>query len=401
MGKIDLLKKDGGLAMRRSKILVGIAVLMLGLVSGCGSTSAPKESAEIKIGGNLELSGGVATYGQSVLNSVNLAFDDQNKKGGVLGGKQLKFITADNKSEAGESTSAITKLITQDKVVAVLGAVTSSNTKAAVPVSADNKIPLITPTATNSEVTVNKDGSLNKWVFRSCFLDPFQGKVAANFVMNTLKLKKAAIFIDQKDDYSKGLAAEFKKVLEGAGGTITETAQYVGGDKDFKSTLTRIKASNPEIVFVPGYYNEVGLIIKQARELGIQVPFVGGDGWDSAKLPELAGPANLNGTYFVNHMWADDPATKPFVEAYKAKYNAEPDALAALGYDAAKMLIAAIEKAGSTDANKLRDALENTKDFSGVTGTITVDPATHNPVKSAVILQMVDGKKTLLTHVNP
>ncbi len=386
--------------MRKSKVLVGIAVIMLGLVSGCGSTAAPKAAEELKIGGVLELSGGVATYGQSVLNAVNLAFDDQNKKGGVLG-KQLKFITADNKSEAGESTSAITKLITQDKVIAVLGAVTSSNTKAAVPVSADNKIPLITPTATNSEVTVNKDGSLNKWVFRSCFLDPFQGKVAANFVTDTLKLKKAAIFIDQKDDYSKGLAAEFKKVMESAGGTITDTENYVGGDKDFKSTLTRIKASNPEVIFVPGYYNEVGLIVKQARELGIKVPFVGGDGWDSAKLPELGGAANLNDTYFVNHMWAEDPDTKPFVEAYKAKYSTEPDALAALGYDGAKMLIAAIEKAGSADSSKIRDALENTKDFKGVTGVITVDPKTHNPVKSAVIIRMVDGKKTLLTHVNP
>lgn len=386
--------------MRKSKVLIGLAVVMLGLVSGCGSTAAPKAAEELKIGGVLELSGGVATYGQSVLNAVNLAFEDQNKKGGVLG-KQLKFITADNKSEAGESTSAITKLITQDKVIAVIGAVTSSNTKAAVPVSADNKIPLVTPTATNAEVTVNKDGSLNKWVFRSCFLDPFQGKVAANFVTDTLKLKKAAIFIDQKDDYSKGLAAEFKKVMESAGGTITDTENYVGGDKDFKSTLTRIKASNPEVVFVPGYYNEVGLIVKQARELGLKVPFVGGDGWDSAKLPELGGAANLNDTYFVNHMWADDPDTKPFVEAYKAKYNAEPDALAALGYDGAKMLIAAIEKAGSADSAKIRDALENTKGFKGVTGVITVDPATHNPVKSAVILKMVDGKKTLLTHVNP
>ncbi|ODA41515.1 ABC transporter substrate-binding protein [Desulfosporosinus sp. BG] len=386
--------------MRKSKVVLGIAVIMLGLISGCGSSAAPAASEEIKIGGDLELSGGVATYGQSVLNSVNLAFEDQNKKGGVLG-KQLKFITADNKSEAGESTSAITKLITQDKVVAVLGAVTSSNTKAAVPVSADNKIPLITPTATNAEVTINKDGSLNSWVFRSCFLDPFQGKVAANFVMNTLKVNKAAVFIDQKDDYSKGLAAEFSKVLTGAGGTITDTENYVGGDKDFKSTLTRIKASNPEVVFVPGYYNEVGLIVKQARELGITVPFVGGDGWDSEKLPELAGPANLNNTYYVNHMWAEDPATKPFADAYKAKYNAEPDALAALGYDAAEMLIAAIKTSGSTEPEKLRSALENTKDFQGVTGVITVDPKTHNPVKSAVIIKLVDGKKTLLTHVNP
>ncbi|AFM43537.1 amino acid/amide ABC transporter substrate-binding protein, HAAT family [Desulfosporosinus acidiphilus SJ4] len=384
----------------KGKVLLGIAVLMLGLVSGCGSTTASKDSGNIKIGGDLELSGNVATFGQSVLNAVNLAFEDQNKKGGVLG-KQIQFITADNKSDAGESTSAITKLITQDNVVAVLGAVTSSNTKAAVPVATDNKIPLITPTATNAEVTVNKDGSLNSWVFRSCFLDPFQGKVAANFVLNTLKVKNAAVFIDQKDDYSKGLAAEFSKDIKAGGGTITDTENYVGGDKDFKATLTRIKASNPDVVFVPGYYNEVGLIVKQGRELGITVPFVGGDGWDSAKLPELAGAANLNNTYFVNHMWADDPATKPFVEAYKAKYNTEPDALAALGYDAAEMLISAIKTAGSTNAEKIRTALENTKDFKGVTGVISVDPKTHNPVKSAVIIKMVDGKKTLLTHVNP
>ena len=391
--------------MRKSKALIGVAVIMLGLVSGCGSTAAPNAAApkaaeEIKIGGVLELSGGVATFGQSVKNAVDLAFEAQNKKGGVLG-KQLKFITADNKSEAGESTSAITKLITQDKVIAVIGAVTSSNTKAAVPVSADNKIPMVTPTATNAEVTVNKDGSLNKWVFRSCFLDPFQGQVAANFVTGTLKLKKAAVFIDQGDDYSKGLAAEFKKVMESSGGTITDTENYVGKDVDFKATLTRIKASSPEVVFVPGYYGEVGLIIRQAREMGLMVPFIGGDGWDSAKLPELAGAANLNDTYFVNHMWAEDPDTKPFVEAYKAKYNVVPDALAALGYDAAGMVIAAIEKAGSTDSSKIRDALESTKGFKGATGVITIDPKTHNPVKSAVIIRIVDGKYTLLTHINP
>lgn len=386
--------------MRKSNVLIGVAVIMLGLVSGCGSTAAPKATDELKIGGLLELTGGVATYGQSVKNAIDLAFEDQNKNGGVLN-KQLKLITADNKSEAGESTAAITKLITQDKVIAVIGAVTSSNTKAAVPVSADNKIPLITPTATNATVTVNSDGSLNKWVFRSCFLDPFQGKVAADFVTHTLNLKKAAILIDQSDDYSKGLAAEFKKVMESSGGTITDTENYVAKDKDFKSTLTRIKASNPEVIFVPGYYNEVGLIVKQARELGIEVPFVGGDGWDSAKLAELAGSNNLNNTYFVNHMWAEDPATKPFADAYKAKYNQEPDALAALGYDAAKMLIEAIKTAGSTEPEKIRVALENTKDFQGVTGVITVEANTHNPVKSAVIIKMVNGEKTLNAHVNP
>lgn len=385
--------------MFKRKMMAAVAVAMIGLLSGCSTAASTNGGSEIKIGGDLELTGNVATFGTSVYNAVQLAFDDQNKKGGVLG-KQLKLVTADNKSDAGESTAAATKLITQDKVVALIGAVTSSNTLAASPVATDNKIPLVTPTATNAKVTV-ENGQLKPWIFRSCFLDPFQGRVAANFAATNLKAKKAAVFIDQKDDYSKGLAEEFIRVFESTGGTITAKEQYVGGDRDFRPTLTRIKASNPDIVFVPGYYSEVGLIVKEGREMGITVPFVGGDGWDSAKLPELAGAANLNNTYFVNHMWAEDPATKPFVEEYKAKYNTEPDALAALGYDAAKMVIAAIEKAGSTDSAKIREALEKTKDFQGVTGVITVDPATHNPVKSAVIIKMVDGKKTLLTHVNP
>lgn len=385
--------------MFKRKMMAAVAVAMIGLLSGCSTAASTNGGSEIKIGGDLELTGNVATFGTSVYNAVQLAFDDQNKKGGVLG-KQLKLVTADNKSDAGESTAAATKLITQDKVVALIGAVTSSNTLAASPVATDNKIPLVTPTATNAKVTV-ENGQLKPWIFRSCFLDPFQGRVAANFAATNLKAKKAAVFIDQKDDYSKGLAEEFIRVFESTGGTITAKEQYVGGDRDFRPTLTRIKASNPDIVFVPGYYSEVGLIVKEGREMGITVPFVGGDGWDSAKLPELAGAANLNNTYFVNHMWAEDPATKPFVEEYNAKYNTEPDALAALGYDAAKMVIAAIEKAGSTDSAKIREALEKTKDFQGVTGVITVDPATHNPVKSAVIIKMVDGKKTLLTHVNP
>ena len=381
--------------------VLGIAALALGLAAGCGTqaTGGAGAAGEIKIGGDLELTGGVATYGTSVKNAVDMAFEEQNKKGGVLG-KQIKFVVADNKSDAGESTAAATKLVTQDKVVAVLGAVTSSNTLAASPVVTDNKIPLLTPTATNEKVTM-ENGQLKPWIFRSCFLDPFQGRVAANFALNNLKVKTAAVYFDQKDDYSKGLAQEFAKVFQAGGGKITTTQQYVGGDKDFRAVLTLIKSTNPELVFVPGYYNEVGLIVKQARESGMRMPFLGGDGWDSAKLAEVGGAANLNNTYFVNHMWADDPATKPFVEAYKAKYGNEPDALAALGYDAAKILINAIQTAGSADPAKIREALEKTKDFQGVTGVITVDPATHNPVKSAVILQMVDGNKKLVTHIQP
>lgn len=393
--------------MKKVASLIGLGVLALGLISGCGTSSTAGNGSstgsggggEIKIGADLEVTGGVATFGSSVKNALTMAFDEQNKKGGVLG-KQLKLVIADNKSDAGESTSAITKLITQDKVAAVIGAVTSSDTLAASPVATDNKVPLLTPTATNAKVTV-ENGQLKPWIFRSCFLDPFQGRVAANFALNELKVKTAAVYVDQKDDYSKGLAEEFKKVFTEGGGKITTTENYVGGDKDFRAVLTRIKSGNPELVFVPGYYNEVGLIINQARGMSMNMPFLGGDGWDSAKLAEVAGATNLNKAYFVNHMWSEDPNTKPFVEAYKEKYGAEPDALAALGYDAAKMMISAIEKAGSADPAKIREALEQTKDFQGVTGTMTIDPATHNPVKSAVIIQLVDGKKTLLTHIKP
>ncbi|MHB1652540.1 MAG: ABC transporter substrate-binding protein [Desulfitobacteriaceae bacterium] len=392
---------------KKSALWALIIALVLGLISGCGAnTTAPASTAtstpagDIKIGGDLELTGGVATFGTSVKKAVDMAFEDQNKKGGVLG-RQLKFVVADNKSEAGESTAAITKLITQDNVVAVIGAVTSGNTMAASQVAADNKIPLITPTGTAVEVTVDSHGKLKPWIFRSCFLDPFQGLVAATFAVNDLKAKTAALYVDQKDPYSIGLADGFKKAFTAKGGVITASESYFGGDKDFKPVLTNIKAKNPDIVFVPGYYNEVGLIVNQGRGLGMTMPFLGGDGWDSAKLAEVGGAANLNNTYFVNHMWGEDPVTKVFVEAYKAKYGSEPDALAALGYDAAKMMIAAIEKAGSTDGEKIRVALEGIKNLQGVTGTITIDPATHNPTKSAVILKMVDGKKTLVTHVTP
>lgn len=399
--------------MKKLASIAVSGVLILGLLAGCGTTapgsnagtgSTPAPSAapkEIKVGGDLEITGGAATFGNSVKNAVEMAFDEQNKAGGV-NGAQLKFVVADNKTDSGESTAAATKLITQDKVVAIIGAVASSNTLAASPVAIDNKIPLLSPTSTATKVTIDDNGKLKPWIFRSCFIDPFQGQVAANFASNTLKAKKAAIYIDQKSDYSKGLATEFEKNFKASGGSVTGTEQYVAGsDKDFRATLTRIKGTNPDLVFVPGYYNEVALIVKQAREMGMTMPFLGGDGWDSPELVNIAGAANLNNTFFVNHVAADDPSVKPFVDAYKAKYNTVPDALAFLGYDAAKMLIAAFKTAGTSDPAKVRDALEQTKNFQGVTGTISVDPATHNPVKSAVIIQMKDGKQTFMTRVNP
>ncbi|WP_374214158.1 ABC transporter substrate-binding protein [Candidatus Desulfosporosinus nitrosoreducens] len=385
-----------------------VALLSLSLVAGCGtaqktaSGGSGDSNTPIKVGGNLELTGGTAMFGQAAQNAINLAFEQQNAKGGVLG-RQIVLDAADNKSDAGESTSAVTKLVTQDKVVAVIGSMTSSVTLAAVPVVTDNKIPMISPSGTNSKLTVDPaTNQVRPWIFRACFIDPFQGQVAANFAINNLKAKAAAIIIDQKSDYSKGLADAFKTNFQKGNGQIVGTEQYVAGsDKDFRPILTRIKAENPDMVWVPGYYQEVGLIVKQARELGMKMPFMGGDGWDDPQLFNIGGNDALNNTYYVDHVATDDPGMATFVKDYKAKFNSEPNAMAALGYDAANLLIKAIEDAKSTDPEKIRTALENMKGFNGVGGEITIDPKTHNPLKSAVIKENKDGKSVFLTRVAP
>ena len=383
-----------------------IALLSVSLVAGCGTTSktgAGDASTPIKVGGNLELTGGTAMFGQAAQNAINLAFEQQNAKGGVLG-RKLELVAADNKSDAGESTSAVTKLVTQDKVVAVIGSMTSSVTLAAVPVVTDNKIPMISPSGTNAKLTVDPaTGAVRPWIFRACFIDPFQGQVAANFSLNNLKAKTAAVIIDQKSDYSKGLADSFVTNFKKGNGTITGTEQYVAGsDKDFRSILTRIKAENPDMVWLPGYYQEVGLIVKQARELGMKMPFMGGDGWDDPQLFNIAGNSDvLNNTFYVDHVATDDPALATFVSDYKAKFNSAPNAMAALGYDAANLLVKAIDDAKSTDSEKIRTALENMKGFKGVGGEITIDPKTHNPQKSAVIIANKDGKPVFVTRVAP
>jgi len=394
---------------RKGFTLGMVALLSVSLVAGCGTSAAPKSDAAgtgtgtpIKVGGNLELSGDTAMFGQAAQNAINLAFDQQNAKGGVLG-RTLTLVAADNKSNAGDSTSAVTKLVTQDKVVAVIGSMTSSVTLAAVPVVTDNKIPMISPSGTNAKVTIDPaTGLVRPWIFRACFIDPFQGQVGANFALKNLKAKTSAVIIDQKSDYSKGLADAFVTNFKKGNGTITGTEQYVGGsDKDFRSILTNIKAEKPDMVWLPGYYQEVGLIVKQARELGMTMPFMGGDGWDDPQLFNIGGNDALNNTFYVDHVATDDPAMATFVKDYKAKYNSEPNAMAALGYDAANLLVKAIDDAKSTDSEKIRTALENMKGFKGVGGDITIDPKTHNPMKSAVIKENKSGKSVFLTRVAP
>lgn len=376
------------------------ATMMAGLVAGCGGAPAATESKTIKVGGNFELTGGVATFGQSAANGIKLAFKEINAGGGVLG-KQLEFIAADNKSEPSESTNATTKLITQDKVVAVLGAIASTNTLAAVQVATDNKVPLLTPTSTNPKVTFD-NGKVRDYVFRSCFIDPFQGTVMASFASKSLKAKTAAIYTDNSSDYSKGLTEVFEKSFTEMGGKVVAKEAFLQKDQDFKATLTKLKAANVEVIFIPAYYEEVGRIVKQARELGITVPLLGTDGWDSPKLVEIASAAPLNNTYFSNHYSPEDkdPKVVKFVEAYKKEYNQTPDALAALGYDAALMLADAIKRAGAADPAKIKDALAATKSLQLVSGVITLDDK-HNPIKSAAIIEMKDGKQIFKEKVNP
>jgi len=376
-----------------------VSVLMVaGLVAGCGDQQADI----IKIGANLEMTGGNATFGQSATNGAKLAIKQTNDKGGVLG-KQLTLVVADNKSEAAEAANAMQKLVTQDKVVAVIAPIASSSVIAAAQVNAENKVLAISPTASNPKVTVDPaTGKVRDYNFRAAFIDPFQGSVMAVFAQKSLNAKTAAIYIDNSSDYAKGLGHFFKETFEKNGGTIVTSEAYLAKDTDFKATLTKIKAQTPDVVFVPGYYQEVGMIIKQARELGLTVPFLGGDGWDSAKLPEIGGAQALNNSFFSNHYSPDDnsPDVVAFVEAYKKEYNQTPDAFAALSYDATMMVIQAMKRANSADPVKIKDELANTKDYQAVSGLISFN-TTHDPVKSAVIIEMKEGKQTFREKVNP
>ncbi|HML35530.1 MULTISPECIES: ABC transporter substrate-binding protein [Sporomusa] len=386
-------------------ILISLAVtftMLAALVTGCGSstTSKPADSKVIKIGGNYELTGGIANFGTQTSNGIKLAFKEANAAGGVLG-KQITLILADNKSEPAEAANAITKLITQDKVVTVLGPVSSSNVLATLQIAEDHKIPVLTATATNPKVTVD-NGKVRPYVFRACFIDPFQGKVMSDFAIKSVKAKTAAVYLDSSSDYSKGLAEVFAAAFVQDGGKIVAKEGFLQKDTDFKATLTKIKATNPDVIFIPAYYEEVGKIVKQARELGITVPLLGTDGWDDGKLVEIAGAAALNDGFFSNHYSSQDkdPNIVKFVEAYKKEYGQEPSALAALGYDSGIMIIDAIKRAGSDDPAKIREALEQTKNLQVSTGILTLD-ANHNPVKSAVVIEMKDGKQMFKEKINP
>ncbi|MBI1807304.1 MAG: ABC transporter substrate-binding protein [Ignavibacteria bacterium] len=371
----------------------GLLLFIVVATNGCGGRS--NADNEILIGEYSSLTGTTATFGTSTHNGLMLAVEEANAAGGVLG-KKLKLLTEDDQSKPEEAASAVTKLINRDQVKGIIGEVASSRSLAAGPICQSNGVPMISPSSTNPRVT-----QVGDYIFRVCFLDPFQGEVIARFAFNSLKVKRVAILKDVKNDYSVGLAQFFGTKFKEYGGEIVAEQAYSEGDNDFKAQLTALKAANPDAIMVPGYYTEAALIVKQARDLHITIPFIGGDGWDSAKLLEIGGTAMEN-TYYSNHYATSDPnpVIQNFVTKYRAAHKETPDALAALGYDAGRIMIDAIQRAGSTDGAKIRDAIAATRSFPGVTGAINIDNE-RNARKSAVIIAIQSGQLTLKERIEP
>lgn len=379
------------------------AALSTALLAGCGGEkkdSAAANADKYVIGASFELTGNVANYGKSTLSGLKLAVDQVNKAGGV-NGKQLVVVESDNKSEPAESGNSVTKLITQDKVVAVVGPATSGCVFAATPVVTSNKVPLIAPCATAPAITVD-NGQVKEFIFRACFIDPFQGRVMAEFADKTLGVKNVAILHDASSDYSKGLAEVFEKTLNEKGGKVVAKEAFLSKDIDFKAALTKIKAANPEAIYIPGYYEEVAKIIKQTREIGLNVPLIGCDGWDSPKLVEIAGPEALNNTYFSSAFSVQDQteSVQKFIADYKAMYQKDPDIFCMQGYNAGLVLADALKRAGDgADGTKLAAAIAATKDLPVASGKLTYDKD-HNPIISAIIIEMKDGVQSFKEKIS-
>ncbi|OGC79680.1 MAG: ethanolamine utilization protein EutJ [candidate division Zixibacteria bacterium RBG_16_40_9] len=373
--------------MQRLIVLTLAAFLV---IFGCG-----KKEDVIKIGEYGSLTGSTATFGINTDRGIQMAVEKINQEGGLLG-KKVVVVVEDDQGKPEEAATAVKKLINQDDVIAVLGEVASSRSLAGAPICQEAKIPMITPSSTNPEVTKKGD-----YIFRVCFIDPFQGDVMARFTYNDLKIKKVAILRDIKNDYSVGLANYFAEDYKKLGGQIVGDESYSEGDIDFRAQLTTLKAKRPEAIFVPGYYTEVGLIVRQARDLGIRYPIIGGDGWDSPKLVEIGGKA-LEGCYYSNHYAADDPnpLVQSFVAEFNSKYGEMPDAMAPLGYDAAMILFEAIKRAGSLDPAKIRDEIAKTKDFPGIAGKVTID-SLRNAEKPAVIIKIENQMQKFVKWMFP
>ncbi|HKO99399.1 MAG TPA: ABC transporter substrate-binding protein [Pyrinomonadaceae bacterium] len=368
--------------MKRILISLGLtASLLFALACQPGAGGSDK----VRIGVFMSLTGSTANFGISSVNGIKMAADEVNAAGGI-NGKQIELLVQDDRSDASEAATIVTKFVTQDQVHGILGEVASSRSIAAAPIAQNAKIPMLTPSSTNPEVTKKGD-----YIFRSCFIDPVQGAAIAQFAAKNLNAKRAAIMVDRKNDYSTGLEKNINETFTRLGGTMVATTSYQEGDQDFNAQLTSIKGANPEVIFVPGYYNDVGLIAKQARDRGITVPLIGGDGWDSAQLFAIGGSALL-GSFFTNHYspYDTDPKVVKFVNDYKARYNSVPDALAATAYDAAHIMFDAVKRSKSLGGPDIRDAMAATKDFPGVTGRVTFNE-NRDAVKPIIVIEIKEG----------
>ena len=382
-----------------------VAVMAAGLflLGACGSPKASDsggsdDAKTIKIGGNFELSGAVAAYGEAENEGVKLAVEEINKDGGI-DGKKIEYVSKDNKSDNNEAASVAANLTTKDEVVAIVGPATSGATKATLPNLTKAKTPAVTPSGTDDAITVQK-GKVQDYIFRSCFQDSCQGIVLAKYADENLKADKAVILGDNSSDYASGLKKAFKETYKGE---IVAEENFTAGDKDFQAMLTKIKDKDFNVIYIPGYYTEAGLIIKQAREMGIEQPIIGADGFGDEKLIETAGASNVKNVYYTGHFSTKAPATdkvEPFVAAFEKKYGKQPSSFNALAYDSVYMIKQAIEDEGKATPEAINKGLANLKDFEGVTGKITMDKE-HNPVKSAVVLGLTDGKETSAETVNP
>lgn len=386
-------------ALQLQKIILPFAIVLFALAFSCSRqteiTNQPDRS-RIKIGYFGDLSGPTFNFGQSAINGVLMAADQLNQGGGI-NGRKIDVVIDDDKGSPEEAARLTAKLIDQDKVIAIVAGGTSGNSRAAAPKAQSSHVPLISPSSTDPAVTMVGD-----YIFRACFVDEFQGEVMASFAINSLKAKKAAILFDFNSSYGRGLTDFFQNSFRRLGGEIVNEQSYTQGDADFKGQLVSIRASEPDVIYIPGYYGDVTVIAKQARQLGLTQPLLGGDGWDAPELWQLGGDA-LNGAYISTHYSVDDPspAIQSFVQEYRQRYgNLLPDAHAALAYDAAQLLFDAIGRAGTTDGAKLRDALAQTKDFHGVTGNISMD-AHRNAVKPAVILKLMDVRFIYQETIQP
>lgn len=381
-----------------------LLAVMIGLINACTKKSDQPQAAnktneqatEVVIGEYGSFTGSEATFGNSTSAGIKMAIQEINSNGGIKG-KQVRLVSVDTQSKNEEAPAAVERLITQNKVVAVIGEVASGRSILGAPVAQKYKVPMITPASTNPKVT-----EVGDYIFRTCFIDPFQGTVMAKFAFTDLKKKKVAVLRDIKAEYSVGLANYFTKTFEQLGGKIVADEKYQSGDFDFKAQLTKIKTLKPDAIFIPGYYTEVGLIAKQAKQLGLSVPLLGGDGWDSAKLYEIGKDA-INGNFFSNHYTTEstEPVVQDFISKYKSVNNqTPPDAMSALGYDAAKILFAAMERAPELTTESIRNELAKTKDFPGVTGKITIDE-NRNAAKSAVVVKVAGKDFKYVTTISP